>query len=141
MLKHGNLPRTSVYDILRLSVVVCAVTFLLGLASPASADERSIETTRLEMATVGFAVDTRQGFDWDPAVADWQRHAESTSVQFYRDHLLPRISSQFVIHQKNEPLYERAPTLDENGKPYADFMLLIPGFKVGPPFEYVSTNP
>jgi len=42
---------------------------------------------------------------------------------------LPKVrnSGQFVIHQNNEPLYERAPTLDENGKPYVDFMLLIPG--------------
>jgi hypothetical protein len=38
-----------------------------------------------------------------------------------------RSSGQFVIHQNNRPLYERVPTLDENGKPYADFMLLIPG--------------
>ena len=49
---------------------------------------------------------------------------------------LPKIRStgQFVIHQNNEPLYERAPTLDEKGKPYADFMLLIPGLnKVSTP--------
>lgn len=37
-----------------------------------------------------------------------------------------RRSGQFALHQNNEPLYDRAPTLDENGKPYADFMLLIP---------------
>lgn len=37
-----------------------------------------------------------------------------------------RISGQFSLHQNNEPLYKRAPTLDENGKPYADFMMLIP---------------
>lgn len=42
---------------------------------------------------------------------------------------LPKVrqGGQFVIHQNNEPLYDRAPTLDENGKPYADFMMLIPG--------------
>jgi hypothetical protein len=45
-----------------------------------------------------------------------------------------RNPGQFVIHQNNEPLYQRAPTLDENGKPYADFMLLIPGLnKVSAP--------
>ena len=45
-----------------------------------------------------------------------------------------RSSGQFVIHQNNEPLYKRAPTLDENGKPYVDFMLLIPGLnKVSTP--------
>lgn len=39
----------------------------------------------------------------------------------------PRLNGQFSIHQNNQPLYDRAPTLDENGKPYADFMVLIPG--------------
>lgn len=37
-----------------------------------------------------------------------------------------RNHGQFVVHQNNEPLYKRAPTLDEKGKPYADFMMLIP---------------
>jgi len=37
-----------------------------------------------------------------------------------------RQNGQFSVHQNNEPLYDRAPTLDENGKPYADFMMLIP---------------
>ena len=42
---------------------------------------------------------------------------------------LPKIrqGGQFVIHQNSEPLYDRVRTLDENGKPYADFMLMIPG--------------
>lgn len=41
---------------------------------------------------------------------------------------LPKARShgQFVLHHNNEPLYKRAPTLDERGKPYADFMMLIP---------------
>ncbi len=41
---------------------------------------------------------------------------------------LPKLRShgQFSVHQNNQPLYDRAPTLDENGKPYADFMMLIP---------------
>lgn len=37
-----------------------------------------------------------------------------------------RLNGQFSVHQNNQPLYDRAPTLDENGKPYADFMMLIP---------------
>lgn len=37
-----------------------------------------------------------------------------------------RDRGQFVVHQNGSPLYERVPTLDENGKPYADFMMLIP---------------
>lgn len=45
-----------------------------------------------------------------------------------KDQFLPkiRVNGQFVVHQNNAPLYERAPTLDEDGKPYADFMMLIP---------------
>ena len=41
---------------------------------------------------------------------------------------LPKLrqNGRFSVHQNNEPLYDRAPTLDENGKPYADFMMLIP---------------
>lgn len=38
-----------------------------------------------------------------------------------------RSNGQFVMHQNHEPLYKRVPTVDENGKPYADFMMLIPG--------------
>lgn len=38
-----------------------------------------------------------------------------------------RQHGQFTVHQNNQPLYDRVPTLDENGKPYADFMMLIPG--------------
>ncbi len=42
--------------------------------------------------------------------------------------MLPKIRTvgQFALHQNNEPLYKRAPAQDENGKPYADFMMLIP---------------
>ncbi len=34
---------------------------------------------------------------------------------------------EFQIFQNDAPLYERAPTMDEEGRPYADFMMLIPG--------------
>ncbi len=33
----------------------------------------------------------------------------------------------FQIFRNDTPLYERAPTMDEDGKPYSDFMMLIPG--------------
>ena len=38
-----------------------------------------------------------------------------------------RVVGEFQIFQNDAPLYERAPTKDENGKAYADFMMLIPG--------------
>ncbi len=31
--------------------------------------------------------------------------------------------------QYSEPLWKRAPTRDDTGKPYADFMMLIPGLR------------
>lgn len=31
--------------------------------------------------------------------------------------------------QHSEPLWKRAPTRDHSGKPYADFMMLIPGLR------------
>ena len=31
--------------------------------------------------------------------------------------------------QSSEPLWQRVPTRDEEGKPYADFMMLIPGLR------------
>lgn len=37
--------------------------------------------------------------------------------------------SQGVSIEPFEPLYERVPTHDENGKPLSDFMMLIPGLK------------
>lgn len=41
---------------------------------------------------------------------------------------LPKVrnSGQFALHINDAPLYERAPAYDENGKPYSDFMMLIP---------------
>lgn len=36
---------------------------------------------------------------------------------------------QGVSIEPNEPLHERVPTHDENGKPVSDFMMLIPGLK------------
>ncbi len=46
-----------------------------------------------------------------------------------------REPGQFVIYQNDAPLYERAPSLDENGKPYADFMMLIPKLNQVPAHE------
>lgn len=37
--------------------------------------------------------------------------------------------SQGVSIAPCEPLHERAPTQDENGKPLSDFIMLIPGLK------------
>ena len=37
-----------------------------------------------------------------------------------------RLVGEFQIFHNDAPLYERAPTTDENGKAYADFMMLIP---------------
>lgn len=38
----------------------------------------------------------------------------------------PRRVGEFQIFQNDAPLYDRVPTEDEDGKPYADFMMLIP---------------
>ena len=38
-------------------------------------------------------------------------------------------SFNFPDIQHCEPLWKRAPTRDEKGKPYADFMMIIPGLK------------
>jgi len=49
---------------------------------------------------------------------------------------LPKLrrNGRFSVHQNSKPLYDRVPAEDENGKPYADFMLLIPGLnKCHPP--------
>ena len=37
-----------------------------------------------------------------------------------------RLKGGFSLYQNNAPLYDRVPSRDENGKPYSDFMLLIP---------------
>ena len=38
-------------------------------------------------------------------------------------------SIQASMMQSSEPLWKRAPTRDLSGKPYADFMMLIPGLR------------
>lgn len=43
---------------------------------------------------------------------------------------LPLNSSfNFPDIQQSEPLWKRAPTRDNSGKPYVDFMMLIPGLR------------
>jgi len=37
-----------------------------------------------------------------------------------------------VIKDASEPLRKRAPTVDEHGKPLADFMVIIPGLREKP---------
>ena len=41
--------------------------------------------------------------------------------------------------QTAEPLWKRVPTRDHTGKPYADFMMLIPGLKNFEPFYLRET--
>lgn len=43
---------------------------------------------------------------------------------------LPKISLQ--IGSANEPLLDRVPTTDENGKPLGDMMMIIPGLRNKP---------
>ena len=38
-------------------------------------------------------------------------------------------SNRGVSIEPSEPMHERVPTHDENGKPLSDFMMLIPGLK------------
>jgi len=41
--------------------------------------------------------------------------------------------------QLSEPLWKRVPTRDHRGKPYTDFMMLIPGLKNFEPFHLRAT--
>ena len=41
--------------------------------------------------------------------------------------------------QLSEPLWKRVPTRDHTGKPYTDFMMLIPGLKNFEPFHLRET--
>ena len=41
--------------------------------------------------------------------------------------------------QSSEPLWKRVPTRDHTGKPYTDFMMLIPGLKNFEPFHLRET--
>lgn len=38
----------------------------------------------------------------------------------------------------HEPLYERVPTRDEHGRPYSDFMMLIPGLRELPQSQFTE---
>jgi len=42
---------------------------------------------------------------------------------------LNSLDRQYPIITSSEPLWKRAPTRDDSGKPYADFMMLIPGLR------------
>ena len=65
------------------------------------------------------------------------------------------VNEQLIIHDSNsneqrftlkksnlqsfEPLWKRVPTRDHTGKPYTDFMMLIPGLKNFEPFRLHET--
>lgn len=41
-------------------------------------------------------------------------------------------ASRLSLAQNNQPLYERVPTRDEEGRPLSDFMMLLPGLRDQP---------
>lgn len=52
----------------------------------------------------------------------------------YNSSALPKnsnsnFSENQSLIQSSEPLWKRVPTRDQSGKPYADFMMLIPGLR------------
>lgn len=44
-------------------------------------------------------------------------------------HMPQDLRQKYPQIQNSEPLWKRAPTRDVGGKPYADFMMLIPGLR------------
>jgi len=40
--------------------------------------------------------------------------------------------------ESNQPLYQRVPARDENGRPFGDFMVLIPGLRERPRHEFAE---
>ncbi len=46
----------------------------------------------------------------------------------YIDGMFP-LKPTLLIHDASEPLRKRAPTVDENGAPLTDFMVIIPGLR------------
>lgn len=51
--------------------------------------------------------------------------------------LVARGATAFSI-EVNQPLYQRAPARDEYGRPISDFMVLIPGLRERPGYEFVA---
>ena len=46
-----------------------------------------------------------------------------------------RISANFSL-ENHQPLYQRAPARDDDGRPLCDFMVLIPGLRERPRHEF-----
>ena len=58
-----------------------------------------------------------------------QREQKENFPSLYSGLNLKSYQSDFTNIQFSEPLWKRAPTRDESGRPYSDFMMLIPGLK------------
>ena len=51
--------------------------------------------------------------------------------------LVARAATAFSI-EVNQPLYQRVPARDEQGRPFSDFMVLIPGLRERPGREFAA---
>jgi len=52
--------------------------------------------------------------------------------------LVARGATAFSI-QANQPLYQRVPARDENGRPLSDFMVILPGLRERPGHEFAAS--
>lgn len=52
--------------------------------------------------------------------------------------LVARGATAFSI-EVNQPLYQRVPARDENGRPLSDFMVILPGLRERPRLEFTET--
>ncbi len=51
--------------------------------------------------------------------------------------LTARAATVFSL-ESHQPLYQRVPSRDENGRPFGDFMVLIPGLRERPRHEFAE---
>lgn len=57
-------------------------------------------------------------------------HEENENLMVCSLSAVPQsLKNKYPDIQSSEPLWKRAPTRDVEGKPYADFMMLIPGLR------------
>lgn len=57
-------------------------------------------------------------------------HEENENLMVCSLNAVPKsLKNKYPEIQSSEPLWKRAPTRDVEGKPYADFMMLIPGLR------------
>jgi len=52
--------------------------------------------------------------------------------------LVARGATAFSI-EVNQPLYQRVPARDENGRPLSDFMVILPGLRDRPGYEFAAS--